>query len=101
MIDRNTGKLYTNDLLDSEEKAIYELIVRASNDEPDDTVIRYRRRRQVEESSILRVKIVVGDINDEAPVFLGEPYYGCKYKIVFGHSKMVWTESSCGPVSLL
>lgn len=75
-IDRMTGKLYTNKILDTEVKDVYTLSVRATNDEPDDTVIRNRRRRAVD-PSIITVKILVGDINDLAPVFLGAPYYGC------------------------
>ena len=54
------------------------LNVQATNDEADYTVIRSRRRRSTDPSIVL-VKITVGDINDAAPVFLGEPYYGCKF----------------------
>lgn len=64
--------------LDRESKGIYYIDVLASNDEADYTVIRNRRRRATD-PSILTLKIIVGDINDLAPVFLQDEYYGCKF----------------------
>ena len=72
---RENGSLYTAKHLDSESKSIYYLDILAHNDEPDDSVVRYRR---AVDPSIITVKILVGDINDIAPTFLDDQYFGCK-----------------------
>ena len=59
--------------------------VLAMNDEPEYTVIRNRRRRAVD-PSIITVKVIVGDINDFAPQFLEDRYYGCKYVLTLSQT---------------
>ncbi|KAL4240786.1 Protocadherin-16 [Mactra antiquata] len=75
-LDPDTRMLYLRKPLDREVKSIYYLDVQASNDEPDFTVITDRKKRATD-PSILTVKVLVGDINDEAPRFLQDEYYGC------------------------
>jgi len=72
-----SGVITVAQTLDREDQSVYYLDIQASNGEPDYTVVRYRRRRAVD-ASIITVKISVGDINDEAPVFLQDEYFGCK-----------------------
>ncbi|XP_052765608.1 cadherin-87A-like isoform X2 [Mya arenaria] len=73
-LGRRNGSLSLSAKLDRESKSIYYLDIQASNDEADYTVIRYRRNI---DKSIITVKILVGDINDLAPTFLQDQYYGC------------------------
>ena len=77
-IDASTGDLILVNRLDREKKSIYYLDVQAYNEKPetDYTVIRYRRAI---DRSIITVKISVGDVNDLAPVFLDDKYFGCKF----------------------
>lgn len=77
-IDRGEGKLVVAKPLNREDQSVYYLDIQASNGEPDYTVVRNRRRRAVD-ASIITVKISIGDINDEAPVFLSDEYFGCKF----------------------
>ena len=72
-----SGVITVAQTLDREDQSVYYLDIQASNGEPDYTVVRYRRRRAVD-ASIITVKISVGDINDKAPVFLQDEYFGCK-----------------------
>ena len=80
MIERKTGLLELAQLLPSNHKSVYYLDVKATNPDPEYTVIRNRRRRSLD-PSIIRVKILVGNVNDLAPVFLQDKYYGCEYSI--------------------
>lgn len=77
-LDRNTRMLRLVKQVDREAKGIYYIDVQATNGEADYTVIRNRRRRAVD-LSIITLKIIIGDINDLAPAFLQDEYYGCKY----------------------
>ncbi|KAL3876984.1 hypothetical protein ACJMK2_034754 [Sinanodonta woodiana] len=75
-LNTSTGYIFLNKALDRESKSVYYLDIQASNNIPDYTVIRERTRRATD-ASIVTVKIIVGDINDEAPVFTQMNYTGC------------------------
>ncbi|XP_053380396.1 cadherin EGF LAG seven-pass G-type receptor 2-like [Mercenaria mercenaria] len=75
-LDRNTRMLRLLKPLDRESRGIYYIDVQASNDEADYTVIRNRRRRAAD-PSIITLKVIVGNINDLAPSFLQDEYFGC------------------------
>ncbi|XP_060576432.1 cadherin-87A-like isoform X2 [Ruditapes philippinarum] len=75
-LDRNTRMLSLVKPVDRESKGIYYIDVQATNGEADYTVIRNRRRRAAD-LSIITLKIIIGDINDLAPAFLQDEYYGC------------------------
>jgi len=75
-LGRESGILSLAKKLDSESQSVYYLDVRARNEEPEYTVIQNRRRRAID-PSIITIKVLVGDINDIAPVFLEKEYYGC------------------------
>lgn len=79
-LDPETRVLSLMKPLDREIQSIYYIDVRASNDEPDYTVIRNRKKRATD-PSIITLKILVGDINDEAPRFLQDEYYGCRSSV--------------------
>lgn len=77
VLGERDGTIRLAKTLDAENKGVYYLDIQASNNEPDYTVIRNRRRRAAD-PSIITVRILVGDVNDQAPVFLQTPYVGCE-----------------------
>lgn len=75
-INVTTGELRTTTVLDREDKYIYTLDVRATNNISDHSVITSRRKRAVD-PTVATVVITISDTNDMPPVFSQEQYYGC------------------------
>ncbi|KAF5276236.1 hypothetical protein FQR65_LT04041 [Abscondita terminalis] len=79
-IDKLDGKIYTNKALDREQVDGYDLVVLANN-EPDFYLTAMEQNRILHNDTdasdiIAMVKVVVTDVNDNAPVFENSSYYG-------------------------
>jgi hypothetical protein len=75
----NKGYIYTNKLLDREDRAYFELLIRASNRATSYNLnTKRRKKRAVEDASATVVKIYVMDVNDNTPVFVLPDYRACK-----------------------
>lgn len=74
-LDKLRGKLYTNAVLDREQRASYTLIVKASND-PNFALDPEREAVfDQDDPTLATVFVYVGDENDTPPTFVQDMYY--------------------------
>ena len=77
-IDKLHGNLYTNGILDREEKSQYYLVVKATNDPnfilPGEDNLVYDK----DDASVAVITVNIDDVNDSPPVFSKEDYYAGK-----------------------
>ena len=78
-LDKLHGKLYTNAVLDREQRASYTLVIKATNDpnfiiDPEQEVV-----YDPEDPTQAIVTIIVEDENDTPPRFLEKLYYAGEY----------------------
>ncbi|KAK4881840.1 hypothetical protein RN001_005159 [Aquatica leii] len=78
-IDKLDGKIYSNKILDREQMEEYDLVVLANN-EPDFYLTSMEQNRILNNETevsdrISMVKVIVTDVNDNAPVFKKPSYY--------------------------
>lgn len=79
VIDSATGVLTLNATLDHEMRAEYTLQIKAANPKPGPaTTPAEKCNNQCRDPSVLTLNVLVGDINEEAPVFSNSVLNACE-----------------------
>ena len=73
-----TCEIVLNGIVDYERHPTLEFDILAKNEKNDDTVRRYRKKREVN-PSIQHVIVMVTDEDDNPPTFTQDMYFGCEY----------------------